>query len=204
MTLFGAAGQNVKDAFGGGGFEIANHSMSHSDSMKLHGSDFDVAIDQAKEIIEKNTGARVTHSVCRYSHDSYSPGAVSRALMGGRKAVPTRTPEFLHPIYHRTVDVVIGGPHVSVETAERLVDIGIKRRLWLIAKCHGVTDEKSMRSFKSMTPDLLEKYLAYIHSRPIRGGGLCLAWTTFSQIFLTICFYVHKQRLKLKNLPKIR
>ena len=45
------------------GFEIANHSMYHRDSVKLHGSDFDVAIDQAKEIIEKNTGHPVT-SLC--------------------------------------------------------------------------------------------------------------------------------------------
>ena len=142
------------------GFEIANHSMYHRDSKGLHGSDFDVAIDQAKEVIEKNIGHKVTASV--FPHDSYTDEAVSRAL---RSHEAIRTSEFLRPFYQRTVDIVIGGPHVSVETADRLVDIGIKRRLWLIAKCHGVTEKRSMRSFKSITPEFLESYLSYIHSK---------------------------------------
>jgi len=142
------------------GFEIANHSMFHRNSKDLHGSDFDVAIDQARDVIAKNTGASVTSYV--FPHDSYTDEAVQRALMT-HKAI--RTPAFLHAIYNREVDVVIGGPHVSVETGERLVDIGIKRNLWLIAKCHGVTDRKTMRSFKSITPEFLESYLNYIHSK---------------------------------------
>jgi len=142
------------------GFEIANHSMYHLDSVKLHGVDFDISIDQAKDTIEKNTGHKVTAYV--FPHDSYSDEAVSRAL---RAHEAVRTSEFLRSFYNKTVDIVIGGPHVSVETAERLVDIGIKRRLWLIAKCHGVTEKRSMRSFKSITPEFLESYLSYIHSK---------------------------------------
>jgi hypothetical protein len=142
------------------GFEISNHSMFHRDSMKMHGSDFDLAIDQAKDLIEKNIGHKVTSFV--FPHDSYSDEAVSRALRG-HKVI--RTSEFLRSFYDRTVAVVIGGPHVSLETANRLVDIGIKRRLWLIAKCHGVAVKRSMRSFKSITPDFLEGYLSYIHSK---------------------------------------
>ncbi len=142
------------------GFEIANHSMHHRDSIKLHGSDFDVAVDQAKDIIEKNTGHKVKTFV--FPHDSYDDEAVSRAL---RTHEAVRTSEFLRSFYKRTVDIVIGGPHVSVATADRLVDIGIKRRLWLIAKCHGVALKRSMRSFKSITPAFLESYLFYIHSK---------------------------------------
>lgn len=142
------------------GFEIANHSMYHLDSMKLHGADFDISIDQAKDIIEKNTGHKVTTYV--FPHDSYTDEAVGRALRV-HKAV--RTSEFLRSFYRRTVDIVIGGHYVSVETAERLVDIGIKRRLWLIAKCHGVTDKANLRSFKSITPAFLDAYLSYIHSK---------------------------------------
>lgn len=141
--------------------------------MKQHGSDFDIAIDQAKEIIEKNINHKVTSYV--FPHDSYSDESVSRAL---RVHESIRTPEFLRPFYHRTVDIVIGGPYVSVETANRLVDIAIKRRLWFIAKCHGVTEKRSMRSFKSITPAFLEAYLAYIHSK---GDDV---WVdTFSHVF---------------------
>lgn len=155
------------------GFEIANHSMFHRDSKNLHGADFDVSIDQAKEEIEKNIGHKVTAYV--FPHDSYTDEAVSRAL---KKHRTVRTSEFLRSFYSRTVDIVIGGPHVSVETAERLIDIGIKRNLWLIAKGHGVTYKRSMRSFKSITPDFLESYLAYIHAKSDA------VWVdTFSNIF---------------------
>ncbi len=142
------------------GFEIANHSMYHRDSVNLHGKDFDIAIDQSKEIIEKNVGHKVTAYV--FPHDSYTDEAVSRAL---RKHEVVRTPEFLRPFYDREVEIVLGGPHVSIETGERLVDIGLKRRLWLVLKCHGVTEKRTMRSFKSITPEFLEAYLSYIHSR---------------------------------------
>ena len=40
------------------GFEIANHSMYHRDSKKLHGSDFDVSIDQAREPLRKISATR--------------------------------------------------------------------------------------------------------------------------------------------------
>jgi len=142
------------------GFEIANHSMYHRDSKNLHGDDFDVAIDQAQETIEKNIVHKVTTYV--FPHDSYTDEAVSRALRS-HKAV--RTSEFLRSFYNRTVEIVIGGHYVSIDTAKRLVDIGVKRQLWLVAKCHGVTEKTSMRSFKSITPEFLEAYLSYIHSR---------------------------------------
>jgi peptidoglycan/xylan/chitin deacetylase (PgdA/CDA1 family) len=156
---FWGSWQQWKDA-ADRGFEIANHSMHHRNEKDFHGSDFDVSIDQAQEIIEKNVGHPVTAYV--FPYDGYSDEGVSRAL---RQHKAVRTPKFLEPFYGRTVSIVIGGPHVSIETARRMVDIGLKRRLWLIAKCHGVTDLKSMRSFKSITPKFLEDYLAYIHSK---------------------------------------
>ena len=155
------------------GFEIANHSMFHRDAKNLHGDDFDVSIDQAKEMIENKVNHKVTSFV--FPHDSYTDEAVSRAL---REHEVIRASEFLRSFYNRTVGIVLGGPHVSVETANRLIDIGIKRHLWLVAKCHGVTPKRSMRSFKSITPQFLETHLAYIHSESD------VVWVdTFSNIF---------------------
>jgi len=142
------------------GFEIANHSMYHRDSQKLHGSDFDISIDQAKELIEKNTGHKVTAYV--FPHDSYNDEALSRAL---REHKVVRASEFLRLYYNRTVGIVYGGPSFSVETANRLVDIGIKRQLWLLANCHGVTTKHGILSFKSITPSFLDRHLAYIHAK---------------------------------------
>ncbi len=143
------------------GFEIANHSMYHRDSQKLHGSDFDSAIDQAKELIEKKIGREVTAYV--FPHDSYNAEAVSRALKGHEVI---RSWEYLRSFFNRSVSIVYGGPKFSVETADRVLDIAIKRRLWIVANCHGVTTKRGILSFKSITPSFLEKHLAYIHSRP--------------------------------------
>lgn len=142
------------------GFEIANHSMFHRDSKKMHGADFDISIDQARDLIVQNTGYKPTAYI--FPHDSYTDESVSRAL---RQHKVVRTPEFLRPFYNRTIEIVFGGPNFSPETGDRLIDIGIKRRLWILAKCHGVTDRRSMRSFKSITPAFLETNLAYIHSK---------------------------------------
>lgn len=142
------------------GFEIANHSMYHRDSQKLHSSDFDISIDQAKALIEKNTGHEVTAYV--FPHDSYNDEAVSRAL---REHAVVRTWELLNACYNRTVGITYGGPNFSVETANRLVDIGIKRHLWLVANCHGVTTKRGILSFKSITPAFLETHLAYINAK---------------------------------------
>jgi len=170
------------------GFEIANHSMFHRDSLLLHGSDFDVSIDQAKDAIEKNIGRQVKAYV--FPHDSYSDEAVGRAL---RTHESVRTHEFLTRYYSRTVDIVIGGHYISVATAKRLVDIAIERRLWLIAKCHGVTNKASLRSFKSITPEFLESYLSYIHSRSDE------VWVdTFSNIF-EYMFLRSQTKIETKN-----
>ncbi|MFI5205415.1 MAG: hypothetical protein ACHQVK_00585, partial [Candidatus Paceibacterales bacterium] len=119
--------------------------------------------------------------------------ATSRAL---RLHKAVRTPEFLRSFYNKTVEIVLGGPHVSVGTANRLVDIGMKRRLWLIAKCHGVSEKRSMRSFKSITPAFLEENLAYIHSKSED------VWVdTFSKVF-DYMFLRSQTTIETKSLTK--
>jgi peptidoglycan/xylan/chitin deacetylase (PgdA/CDA1 family) len=142
------------------GFEIANHSMFHRNLMKLHGDDYDTSIDQAKEIIERNTGHKVTAFI--FPYDSYSSEALRRAL---RSHEAVRAPEVLNTVYKRTLTIVYGGPRFSIKAANRLVDIAAERHLWLLAECHGVSKNRTMRSFKSITPDFLEAHLAYIHSK---------------------------------------
>ena len=46
-----------------------------------------------------------------------------------------------------------------------MVDIAVKRNLWIVANCHGVTTKHGLLSFKSITPDFLDKHLSYIHSQ---------------------------------------
>jgi peptidoglycan/xylan/chitin deacetylase (PgdA/CDA1 family) len=157
--LFWGSWSEWKDA-ADRGFEIANHSMYHRNASELHGSDFDIAIDQSKALIEKNIGHQVTAYI--FPYDGYNDEAVSRAL---REHKVVRSWELLRACYNRTVGITYGGPNFSVDTANRLVDIGIKRQLWLVANCHGVTTKRGILSFKSMTPDFLEKHLAYIHDR---------------------------------------
>jgi hypothetical protein len=155
--------------------------MYHRNALKLHGSDFDIAIDQAQELIEKKVGHKVTAFV--FPHDSYTDEAVSRAL---RLNKVIRTPEFLRAVYPRTVGIVYGGPRFSLATASRLVDIGLERQLWLMAQCHGVTEKRTMRSFKSITPEFLDAHLGYIHSKADE------IWVdTFSNVFGYLSLRAH-------------
>ena len=72
---------------------------------------------------------------------------------------------FYIPFTIERAEFVLGGPHVSLETAKRLIDISLKRKLWFVAKCHGVSEKRTMRSFKSISPEFLESYLEYIKSK---------------------------------------
>ena len=57
------------------------------------------------------------------------------------------------------------GPYFSIHTANRMVDIGIKRHLWIIAKGHGITAKPGPFSYKPIDPVLLDAHLSYIHAK---------------------------------------
>ncbi|MBF0491022.1 MAG: polysaccharide deacetylase family protein [Candidatus Omnitrophica bacterium] len=141
------------------GFEIANHSMYHRDIRDLHGEELDLATDGAKALIEKTTGSSVSTYV--FPYDRYEAESVKAALHSHQFI---RTNEFLSALYKKAFVIVYGGPRISVDTANRLVDIGIKRRLWIVAECHGIL-VKGRPSFKSMTEEFLNAHLGYIHSK---------------------------------------
>ncbi|MBF0570026.1 MAG: polysaccharide deacetylase family protein [Candidatus Omnitrophica bacterium] len=153
------------------GFEIANHSMYHRSAREMHGDDFKT-LDEAKALIEKNTGHPVSAYV--FPFDAYTDEAVNWVLKT-HKAI--RKPDFLRSVYKQTAVIVYGGPKFSLETANRLVDIGLERRLWLIAECHGV-DAKGGKSYKPLTSSLLDAHLSYIRSKSND------VWVdTFSKVF---------------------
>ena len=172
------------------GFEIANHSMFHRDHRELHGQDFDLSIDKAKELIEKNIG----HDVITYvfPFDRYSDEAISRAL---RTHKSIRKPDFLRSIYKKSVVITYGGARFLADTANRLIDIGIKRHLWLIAGCHGVKAE-GMLTFKSVPSSFLETNLSYIYSKSKN------IWVdTFSKVFEYLSLRSHT-KIEIKNSSK--
>ena len=170
------------------GFEIADHSMFHRDVKKLKGKDLDVAIDQADSLIEKKIGREVTAYV--FPGDSHSDEDVFRAL---RIDEVVRSFKFLRRYYKRTIGIVYGGPFFSIDTANRVVDIGIERRLWILAKCHGITTKVLDRGFKSISPAVLEEHLSYIHSK---SNDIYV--DTFSHIF-EYQQLLQKTSIKLKD-----
>jgi peptidoglycan/xylan/chitin deacetylase (PgdA/CDA1 family) len=141
------------------GFEIASHSMNHRDAKTLKPADLKLEIDDAKSIIEEQVGKKVYSYV--FPLDSFSPEVLDHVT---RLHPAAREPDYLRSFYDRSVDIMYGGAKFSVDTANRLVDIGINRRLWLIAECHGI-DVGSVHSYKPLTADFIERHLAYIRSR---------------------------------------
>ncbi|MBF0331861.1 MAG: polysaccharide deacetylase family protein [Candidatus Omnitrophica bacterium] len=141
------------------GFEIANHSMNHLDARKLTPDQYKTEIDDAKALIEKNTGKRVSSYV--FPLDSFSEPVLRHVLQSHTAA---RDPAFLRLAYNMTMDIMYGGPSFSVDSANRLVDIAINRHLWLISECHGL-DIHSKKSYKPLTKDFVSTHLAYIKAR---------------------------------------
>ncbi|MBF0618965.1 MAG: polysaccharide deacetylase family protein [Candidatus Omnitrophica bacterium] len=142
------------------GFEIASHSMHHRDAKTLTNADFKVEIDDVKAMIEKNVGKPVYTYV--FPLDSYTDTIVNYAL-GAYEAI--RVPFYLRKLYPQTTSLVYGGLSFSLETANRIADIGIQRRWWVIAECHGLQQENE-KSYKPVTQDFLEGHLTYLKQRP--------------------------------------
>lgn len=140
------------------GFEIANHSMHHWDAKSLKPSDFKTEIDDAKAMIEKNVGRKVVSYV--FPMDIYSRELLSHVI---RSHPAARDPDYLRLFYKRAVDIMYGGKKFSVHAANRLVDIGIQRRLWLIAECHGI-DSQDPDSYKPLSSNFLGRHLSYVHA----------------------------------------
>ena len=142
------------------GFEIANHSMYHRDLSKLSGKDLNVSINQADALIENKIGHEVTAFV--FPEGRYTDEGITHAL---QVSEVIRSMDFLRPFYSRTMGIVYGGPYFSINTANRMIDIGIKRRLWILAKGQGITANPGQYSFKPIDPSLLDAHLTYIHSK---------------------------------------
>ncbi len=142
------------------GFEIANHSMYHRDLSKLSGKDLNVSINQADALIENKIGHEVTAFV--FPEGRRSSVGIAHAL---QVSEVIRSMDFLRPFYSRTIGIVYGGPYFSINTANRMIDIGIKRRLWILAKGQGITANPGQYSFKPIDPSLLDAHLSYIHSK---------------------------------------
>ena len=140
------------------GFEIANHSMNHRDAQTLKPEDFKLEIDDAKAMIEKNANTKVTSYV--FPLDIFVPVVVKHVI---RTHPAARDPEYLRSFYDRSLDIMYGGKRFSVGTANRLVDMGISRHLWLIAECHGL-DVGDRNSYKPLTADFLDRHLLYVRT----------------------------------------
>ena len=147
-----------------------------------------VSIDQADALIENKIGHEVSAFV--FPEGICSDEAVAHAL---QVSDVVRSMEFLRPFYNRTIGIVYGGPFFSLNTANRMIDIGIKRRLWIVAKAHGITANHGQYSFKPIDPSLLDAHLSYIHSK---SNDIYV--DTFSNVFEYLKLR-HNTKIKIKN-----
>ncbi len=140
------------------GFEIANHSMNHHDLRTVSPADYKVEIEDARDLIEKETGQNVRSFV--FPLDGYGDQLLARVL---RSHAVARQPSLLRTVYNRAVTIIYGGPHFPLATANRLMDIAVARRLWIVAESHGL-DQRGSDHYKPMSVEFLDKHLAYISS----------------------------------------
>src|SRR5207253_1763309 len=103
------------------------------------------------------------HPVTAYvfPHDKYNDELIQKVLKIHQFV---RVPELLRSTYDKSVVIPYGGPYFSVQTANRLVDVGIERGLWIVAAAHGVRIPGTIQ-YKPVDTSFLEEHLSYIHSK---------------------------------------
>ena len=144
------------------GFEIANHAMVHRDLTQDTDPQMEQDINGAYDRIAAKIGRAPTSFA--FPLDRADRRLLGKAL---ERHLAVRQPDLLRQTYPRVFVPVYGGAYFSLATANQIVEIALRKRLWVIAEAHSVVT-KDIKTYKPVTMDLLRGHLAYIKEREDR------------------------------------
>lgn len=139
------------------GHEIANHGTNHQALPGLSPDKLDAEVVASLNTIKEKLGESPSSFI--YPEDKTTPEIVDFVQ---KHHLASRDHEFLRTIYDRIFIPVYGGKRFSIPTARLLIDIAMSRGLWLMPQCHGLYSPLIQKSFKAISPEMLEDQLAYI------------------------------------------
>ncbi len=168
------------------GHEIGNHSMNHRYLTDLPEDIFAAEISESYNAIVKKIGKAPLSFA--FPFDQSTPGMVGK-VAETHHAIRER--QYLKKIHENVFLPVYGGDKFSSSVGQKLIDLAILKRLWVVSECHAVKTEEVM-TFKPITIEFLEDHLSYIKEREDR------IWVdTFAQTYL---YLTERQASRIKIL----
>ncbi|MFH1360465.1 MAG: polysaccharide deacetylase family protein [Candidatus Omnitrophota bacterium] len=141
------------------GHEIANHAMNHADLTRIDAAAIEKEINGGYDAIKEKIGMPPFSFV--FPYDKYNNESMQIAQ---QRHGAIRVHDFLTRVYENVLVVSYGGERFSVQTAQKIIDLAIRGRIWLIAQCHSIVGNVK-RTYKPVTQEFLEKHLAYIDEK---------------------------------------
>ena len=142
------------------GFEVGNHTMHHYNLTEVPQQVLEDEIEQGYNIIKEKIGEAPLTFAFPFDKDD-----AASLLEVKKRHLVVRDFDTLYSLYPHIMISVYGGRYFKTETAQRIIDLALQKRLWLIAEFHDVTEDDNFPGFKAIKKDLLQSHLTYIKER---------------------------------------
>ena len=138
------------------GFEIANHAFDHIDLTGRSPEDLEKEINRSYDLIQEKIGDAPASFV--FPLNKVDGPAFNKAA---ERHIFIRYHDYLVKIYPMVFVPIFGGPFFSNEAAEHILQMAMRRQLWVIAECHSLKTEK-IPTYKPMEKEFLENHLKFL------------------------------------------
>lgn len=141
------------------GYEIGSHSFNHWDLTIIPPEIQAEEVSQSYQVIKEKIGIAPLSFAFPFDHSNdFSLKTVHGYYLAARER------QALQKIYPPVFLPVYGGDKFSAATGERIIDMVVAMRLWMVAECHAAKTVEVM-TFKPITTEFLRSHLAYIKSK---------------------------------------
>jgi len=166
------------------GHEIANHGFDHIGLSDQSPESLEYQINRSYDQITRRIGKPPLSFV--FPADMVNSLSIKKAM---ERHIALRSHDLLTRVYDKIFITIYGGNFFSAKTGERVVDLAIYKRLWLIAQCHAIETE-GLRTYKPITEEFLKSHLSYIKENEDQ------IWVdTFINVYL---YLVNRKNAKLE------
>jgi peptidoglycan/xylan/chitin deacetylase (PgdA/CDA1 family) len=141
------------------GFEIGNHAFLHHDLTKEAPQDWERSINGSYDLIKEKVGAAPVSFV--FPQDQYNQELMNKVR---ERHDAIRVHDDLKEVYPGIFIPVYGGETFSLETANKIIDMGIQSHFWIIPECHAIYTP-DIQTFKPLTADFLRAHLSYLKQK---------------------------------------
>ncbi len=141
------------------GFEIGNHTYKHTILKDLNDKDLEGAVNDSYDKLKEEIGV----APLSFAFPSGVPSERGIKKVQERH-MALRNHGILSELYPNVLIAVYGGSYFTAQTANRMIDLGISKKLWLIPQLHAIYSPE-VRTYKPVTKALLTEHLEYIKSK---------------------------------------